>query len=54
MKQYSYYGKVTVYKNYNGSYELYTEHNGYLETQVYYGYTIKAALSNFKQYLKGI
>ena len=54
MSQYSYYGKVTVYKNHNGSLELYTEHKGYLETKVYYGYNIKTALSNFKEYLKGL
>lgn len=43
---------ITVYKHkHNGSIELSAIHNGHLVRQVYYFYSTRAAIAEFKRYL---
>lgn len=42
---------ISIEKQFNGSLLLSTIHNGYLVKQVYYFYSKRAALAEFKRYL---
>lgn len=45
---------ITVLKNqHNGSLELMTIHQGVLVSKVYYFYSKRAAIADFREYLKG-
>ena len=44
---------ITVYKHkHNGSLELSAVHHGRLVSKVYYFYSTRAAIADFKQYLR--
>ena len=45
---------MTISKNYQGAWVIYSSHNGQLITMTYMGYTKKQAINRFKEHLRGI
>ena len=45
---------MTIDKNLEGGWRICENINGYLETKVYYFYTKKDAMRNFREYKKNI
>ena len=45
---------MTIDKNNEGAWRICENINGYLETKVYYFYTKKDAMKNFREYKKNI
>jgi len=45
---------MTIDKNLEGAWRICENINGYLETKVYYFYTKKDAMKNFREYKKNL